>query len=76
VKPGRGLGLKKEIFSDCDLRNLRSVEDGTGGCRAGRIAAGEAIAINSYREIISSRVVVMCFCEVEIFLKLGLDAKM
>jgi hypothetical protein len=76
VKPGRGLGLKKEIFSDCDLRNLRSVDDGTGGCRAGRIAAGEAIAINSCREIISSKVVVMCLCKVEIFLKLGLDAKM
>ena len=76
MKPGRGLGLKKEIFSDCDLRNFRSVDDGTGGCRVGRIAAGEAIVINSCREIISSKVVVMCFCKVEIFLKLGLDAKM
>ena len=76
MKPGRGLGLKKEIFSDCDLRNLRSVDDGTGGCRVGRIAAGEAIVINSCREIISSKVVLMCFCKVEIFLKVGLDAKM
>jgi len=70
------LGLKKQIFSDCDLRNLSSVDDGTGGCRVDRIAAGEAIAINSCREIISSKVVVMCFCKVEIFLKLGLDAKL
>ena len=30
MKPGRGLGLKKQILSDCDLRNLSSVGDGAG----------------------------------------------
>tara|TARA_R110002060_G_scaffold35686_4_gene46562 strand:- start:895 stop:1224 length:330 start_codon:yes stop_codon:yes gene_type:complete len=37
-KPGRGLGLKKQMLSDCDLRNFRSVDEGAGACRD-RIAA-------------------------------------
>jgi hypothetical protein len=45
MKPGRGLGLKKQILSDCNLRNLSSVEDGAGVDRVDRIAA-RAIAID------------------------------
>ena len=43
MNPGRGLGLKKQMSSDCDFRNLRRVDDGAGVCRADRIAAAEAI---------------------------------
>lgn len=46
MKPGLGLGLKKQI-SDCDLRNLRRLGDGTGVCRAGLIAARNPAMISS-----------------------------
>jgi hypothetical protein len=48
IKPGRGFGLKKQMLSDCDLRNLSKVDDGTGAWKADRIAAKEAIAIDSW----------------------------
>jgi hypothetical protein len=49
VKPGRGLGLKKQIPSDCDFRNFRRVDDGAGVCRADRIAAKRTIAIDNWQ---------------------------
>jgi len=48
MKPGRGFGLKKQILSDCDLRNLSNVDDGAGAWKVGRIAASEAVAIDSW----------------------------
>jgi len=48
VKPGRGFGLKKQILSDCDLRNLSSVEDGAGTWKVDRIAADKLFAIESW----------------------------
>jgi hypothetical protein len=48
MKPGRGFGLKKQILSDCDLRNLSSVDDGAGALKVDRISANEAIAIESW----------------------------
>jgi hypothetical protein len=38
MKP-RGLALKKQSPSDCDLRNLSRVEDGVGACKLDRMAA-------------------------------------
>ena len=37
--------VKKHRLSDWDLRNLRRVGDGVGGCRVDRIADSRAIAI-------------------------------
>jgi hypothetical protein len=54
VKPGRGFGLKKQILSDCDLRNLSSVEDGAGVWKVVRIAANEAFAIDSWFSVFLS----------------------
>lgn len=53
VKPGRGLGLKKQMLSDCDLRNLRRLDEGAGACRD-RIAARECVDWNLKRRIPSS----------------------
>jgi hypothetical protein len=47
MKPYRGLGLKKQMPSDCNLRNLRRFDDGTGFCKADRIAAEKAITIGN-----------------------------
>lgn len=43
MKPGRGLALKKQILSDCDFRNLRSVDEGTGVLSLDRIVRRSAI---------------------------------
>lgn len=45
AKPGLGLGLKKQILSDCNLRNLRRVNEGTGLCRVVCIAVTKALPI-------------------------------
>jgi len=48
MKAPRGLGLKKQMLSDCDFKNLSRVDDGTRGDfrgRTERIAAGEAVAL-------------------------------
>lgn len=48
VKPALGLELKKQILSDCDLRNLSRADEGAIGGRGTveRIAAEKAIATN------------------------------
>lgn len=45
TKPGLGFGLKKQMPSDCDLRNLSKVDDGAGACSVARIATGEAATV-------------------------------
>lgn len=44
IKPGRGFGLKKQTLSVCDLRNFKRDEEGTGGCKASRIAAERTVS--------------------------------
>jgi hypothetical protein len=44
--PGRGFGLKKQMLSDCNLRNLRRADDGTGLCKVGRMAATRSLVIS------------------------------
>ena len=70
MKPGRGLGLKKQI-SDCDFRNLRRDDDGAGVCRADRIAAEEAIPIVNWQQLLlhGREDAVELRVEVEIFLR-------
>ena len=45
MKPGRGFGLKKQMLSDCNLRNLRRADDGTELCKVGRIAATRSLVV-------------------------------
>lgn len=47
VKPGLGFALKKQMLSDCNLRNLRRASEGTRLCKVGRIAVTRDLVIVS-----------------------------